>query len=232
MSNQGVLQKDGTRCRKGINCKRHGWRTQGTTWKEAKSTVPRPKDLSSYYDEGLDDLTEYAAHCGFKGKMKPPYWSDSAVTYGLGEIECDNETSLIVGASGLYSAPRLSRLPLEIWLVKNGEPVGVLRIFAQRTDEPVTEMTQETTITCVEVKPEHRGKGYAMEMVRLTEKHLINSTIHSGGHYTPEGAAALKGKLPYTKQALAEKDYGGLGIGVHFRTMSFIESWNDFFLKL
>jgi len=234
MSTRGVLQKDGTYCRKGSACRRHGSGNTSiiTNWQEVKSSATRPTDLSDYYDETFSDLKKHLGSCGFKGEIKAPYWNDEAVTYELGEIECSPDTSLLVSSPTLHqpwaSPPRNI---FEVWLVKNGETVGMIKIYAQKIDEPVTDFTQETTISCIEVKPEHRGKKYSQELVSLVEKHLISTKIHSGGHYTPEGYKAMNGKLPYTRQALEEKNYGGLGIGVHFRTMTFIESWDSFFLK-
>lgn len=231
MNSKGVLQPDGTRCRKGATCKRHG-SLSGNSWAHMKKQVPRPPNLSNYYDEELADLSAHLTEVGFTGVLKHPYWNDEAVTQCLGEVECSPDVSLLVRAPSMYYFHmNLPRNVLELWLVEKGETVGVLKIMAQKINQPITEVTPETIVSCIEIKPSYRGKGKAGELLRLAEEHVVSTRIHSGGHYTPEGEKFLAGKLPYTRQALAEKDWGGLGIGVHFNSMSFVDNWEKFYLK-
>ncbi len=253
MSNaKGVLQKDGTYCRKGASCKRHGSGAiapeqkivelqnqinslldtapkKRLTWFEKKALVKKPKWATEQEEaETIERETKFYSQTGLKSPLKIPYWHKHAADYGYMEIECDKETSLLIDPKNRWNNTGKRRRHT-LWLIKNGKPVAMLSYLVSTPD--AGDWWSEATVGDIETHPDHRGKGYSTEIIRLAEKHLLDQQLHSGGHYTPEGEKFLKGKLPYTKQALHEDEMSKQfefmyrGIGVHFRSMTFIEDW-------
>lgn len=117
-----------------------------------------------------------------------------------------------------------------MWLVKDGVAVTMMRLLTSPHDK--RDYYPETVLCDVETRGSYRGNGYALETVKLAEKYVVDQKIHTNGHYTPEGFKALDGKLPYTKEAVDADSRAlkfGLSreIGVHYRSMNFVEDWDE-----
>lgn len=254
-SARGILQQDGTYCRKGANCKRHGFTVASSSQKVVElqqqinsllSTSQTPKKRLSWFEkkalakkpdwatvkheeETIANETAYYKQTGLKSELKVPYWHPTAADYDYLEIECDEKTSLLIDPKDRWNNSGRRRRHT-LWMVKEGKTVAMISYLVSTPD--AGEWWSEATIGDIETNPEHRGKGYSTEIIRLAEKHLLNEKIHSGGHYTPEGNKFLRGKLPYTKQALFEEEQSkkyefSKGIGVHFSSMSFVHDWKN-----
>lgn len=91
------------------------------------------------------------------------------------------------------------------WMYKQGKPVAMLKFSTYKKDYKFPNHPSalpESIINTVEVHPDHSGNGYALAIIREIENNVLGGRlIHSGGSYTPEGRAALGGKLPYTEEA-------------------------------
>lgn len=120
------------------------------------------------------------------------------------------------------------------WLLKDDVPVAMVRYGAYREDyEGTRGNPNECSMADIETREELRGRGYGMEVIRMTEKLILGGRlIHSGGSYTPEGRAALGGKLPYTQMAHTYDHKKTLAEGkipeASYRSMTFIHDWDDF----
>ena len=254
-SARGILQADGTYCRKGANCKRHGSISTSSgqkvtelqqqissllsatktpkkrlSWFEKKTLVKKPEWATPEREEEvIKEETAYYKQTGLKSSLKIPYWHPTAANYDYLEIECDNKTSLLIDPKNRWNNFG-SRRRHTLWLVKEGKTVAMLSYLVSTPD--AGERWEEATVGDIETNPEHRGKGYSTEIIRLAENYLLDQKLHSGGHYTPEGEKFLKGKLPYTKQALFDEEQSkkyefSKGIGVHFNSMSFVDDWKN-----
>lgn len=242
---KGVLQKDGTYCYSGATCKKHGTKNQvtqlnqkidslftkqETNWRKPLKNIYK-NIAKKYYLEDLESTQKALEETGLKQTLTLPDWNENALNADLAELKIDNNTSLLIQKSyGLHERRRIT-----VWMVEKGQTVSMLQ-FLISPDKKSQKYWGEAVIGSIEVKPGEQGKGYAMKTIKTVENHLINQKIHSGGHYTPEGEKALRGKLPFTKRALEEQKESEIfehrkGIGVHFKSMTFIEDWDSFWIK-
>lgn len=224
---KGVKQPDGSVCYTGPSCSRHGAHNR---WVEMKSTAAPPDWWEESYNDELQGTENFLKETGLSAKAKHPWWHETALRYGFVEIECDSATSLLVKPDDMHSGFASSRRSITVWLVKNGVTVTMMRFLTSPPEK--RDYYPETVLCDVETRENHRGNGYALEAVKLAEKHVVDQQIHTNGHYTPEGFSALDGKLPYTKEAvtadsIAIKMGTRREIGVHYRSMNFVHDWDE-----
>lgn len=249
-----VRMPDGTICRKGATCKRHGTKntsesiTQRTQELETKigsllknvsaTTTPedkasRPEWWSEYHEQNFGYKVQVFQQFGLKEASVPTFY-EPATRGGYISVNTDDDnTKLFVNTDGIY-AIQGHKYYCRAWMYKDGKPVAMLR-FATYPLDYVPEDTRfpyvESVICDIEVRKEYTGNGYAMEVIRHVEKNILaGRLIHSGGHYTPEGEKSLGGKLPYT--AAAKYEYKkvfarGEIPKSSFDSMEFVHDWDD-----
>jgi GNAT superfamily N-acetyltransferase len=245
-----IKMPDGTVCRTGPNCKRHGGakldKSQGKAQKlqskidslfnsmetDAKE-LPLPDWWDDYQQKRFDNQVEVFKQFGLKSASVPTF-HDSAMRHGYISVDTgDKDTKIIVDKDGTY-AKQGEKYYCRAWMYKHGKPVAMLRFAtypANYTPPEGTYPYTESVICDIEVRPESLGKGYGMEIIRNVEKNILTGRlIHSGGHYTPEGEKYLGGKLPYTNEAKHEykKVFADNKTPESsYRSMKFVHDWEE-----
>ena len=125
-----------------------------------------------------------------------------------------SDTETIVIEDNIYNYNR-KRKSFTAWLQVNGKNVAMLRylIGGQEYDLP--------TICDIEVRESERGNGYAMRIIRLIEKHIVEGALYTSGGFTPEGLVAFGGKIPicpWEDQTPKAK----------YSSMNFVHDWDAF----
>ena len=249
----GTLMPDGSRCRKGANCKRHNG-----AGKHAASTVkaqqiqtklndlfdnlstapkettnpPLPEWWDDYSQRNFGYKKEIIQRLGLKDAYVPTF-HENAVRYGyLGVETGDKDTQLVVDTDGSYYKSG-EKYYCRAWMYKKGKPVAMLRFatYPQGYTPPANEYQYIESVVCdIEVNPEHRGNNYGIEIIRQVEKNIIaGKQLHSGGGYTPEGRKAFGNILPHTHDAKMQyrEDFeAGKIPEPSYRSMNFVHDWD------
>ena len=246
---KAIKMPDGSVCRTGPSCKRHGGKALygNVEVEQARSKLealfgnmaeeiiepPLPEWWNDYQQKRLDNQVEAFKQFGLK-KASAPTFHDSAMRQGYISVDTgDKNTKLIVDKDGMY-AKHGEKYYCRAWMYKHGKPVAMLRFATYPTSYIPPEGTypyNESVICDIEVRPESLGKGYGMEIIRNVEKNILaGRLIHSGGHYTPEGEKYLSGKLPYTTEA--KREYKKVFADnktpdSSFSSMKFVHDWEE-----
>lgn len=98
------------------------------------------------------------------------------------------------------------------WLIVDGIPVAFLHLLGKKDYEGML------CVCSVEVREGYTGKGYAKALMSMTAEKL-GQVLGTNGSFTPEGFAALNGKLPLLpKHSAPEKP--------KFESMTFVRDWD------
>lgn len=253
---KATILPDGTRCYTGPTCKRHGvaaqaasntvkaqtlrteinallTKTATTVEETVEVALPLPEWWNDYQQQQYENKVQIFKQFGLKNAKVPTFY-EPAMQYGYIQVDTgDENTQLIVDTDGPY-AKQGENYFCRAWMYKNGKPVAMLRFatYAENYTPPEGSYPHvESTICDVEVRKEHNGNGYSMEIIRQVEKNVLGGRlIHSGGSYTPEGYKALGGKLPYTHTAkyLYKKVFAeGKIPESSFGSMEFVHDWDN-----
>lgn len=104
------------------------------------------------------------------------------------------------------------------WLLEDGIAVAYLSLIM--VDEYFTGDTEPTLLLCdIEVREEYRRQGYSKEIIEHANEHF-GMQVMTTGSYTPEGLAALKGRVPLARGSKEDEDKPS------FRSMNFVEDWS------
>lgn len=133
---------------------------------------------------------------------------------GMGGIAVTGEEHLIVESTD-YSYP-VSRKRFTSWFVLNGVPVGMIHFLMGGNEVPV--------LCDIEIREEYRGRGLSRRFVSLLEEFVVEGTLYTSGHYTPEGFRSLSSWLPLKPDAA---EYGDTA-AIYFRSMNFVTNWDNF----
>lgn len=103
------------------------------------------------------------------------------------------------------------------WLLVDGIEVAYLSVML--VDEYFTGDTTPTLLLCdIEVREEYRRQGYSKEIIKAVSEHFGQQVLTTGS-YTPEGLAALKGRVPLARGSKEDNTKPS------FRSMNFVEDW-------
>lgn len=104
------------------------------------------------------------------------------------------------------------------WLLVDGIEVAYLNLMM--VDEYFTGDTEPTLLLCdIEVREEYRRQGYSKEIIKQANEHF-GMPVLTTGSYTPEGLAALKGRIPLARGSKEDDQEPS------FRSMTFVEDWD------
>lgn len=172
-------------------------------------------------------------------QVNPVHWHKTADLKGYVEVSTDTSDTQVIVHVESGGDPKYT---CRAWMYKHGQPVAMLKFSTYEqgyTFPQAPSLTPESIINTVEVHPEHSGNGYSLAIIREVEKNVLGGRlIHSGGSYTPEGRAALGGKLPYTAEAKRDQEISsrynpGVKVGdiptSTFDSMRFVGDWDTLY---
>lgn len=119
------------------------------------------------------------------------------------------ETKLILEERNLYYRSWMA------WLLVDGVPVSFMRLMEKDSYEGFV------CLCTIETRPGYQRKGYAKEIIRLAEEALGKKLAFSDG-FTPEGFAALCGKIPMLPHYEAPTK-------PNYESMTFVEDWDKMY---
>lgn len=120
---------------------------------------------------------------------------------------------------------------LQSWLILEGTPVAYVSLYLGKNPTGQLPDVRETVIGSLEVREGYRGQKLSFHLAMLLQDYT-GHTIHSSGHYTPEGFRSMAGLFPYTRETLerdeANKASGSKAeqIGVWFDSTNFVKDWD------
>lgn len=208
---------DGTVCRTGPTCKRHGRSarqaelagkiadlldqiTPTSMVEQPKETVEQVKALPHLSD--VVDVTEVRPGAFL---IRTQSWRDKP---GYGSSSYQSWTT---------------------WYREDRKTIGMMKVsrkdFSEEDQKRWNLPACEYVLCDVEVVESARGRGVAMQMVKDTEKAGLTegNAVHTTGNYTPEGFRSLGGKLPLSKY-----DSNRRGHVQSFNSMTFVHDWEKF----
>jgi len=131
-----------------------------------------------------------------------------------------NESESIVVEGSFYNYNR-SRKSYVAWLFVDSKPVGMIRYLIGGSEYDVP------CLCDIEIRKEARGKGLGVHFIKLLEEHIINGTLYTSGHYTPEGFRSLSPHLPLLPQSV---EWGEEPMKC-FNSMTFVQDFDALRVK-
>lgn len=101
----------------------------------------------------------------------------------------------------------------QAWLIVDETPVAFLHLLGKKEYEGAL------CVCSVEVREGHERKGYAKKLMSMAAEEL-GQTLATNGSFTPEGFAALNGKLPLLPKHVAPEK-------PKFESMTFVRDWDE-----
>jgi hypothetical protein len=124
----------------------------------------------------------------------------------------------IVIEDSLYNYNR-SRKSFTAWFQVNGINAGMIRFLVGGNDV--------ATICDIEIRKEFRGQKLSVHCIRLLEELVVEDTLYTSGHYTPEGFRSLSDNVPLLPYAASQGEIPT----IDYKSMSFVHDWDSYQLQ-
>lgn len=121
---------------------------------------------------------------------------------------------------------RWSNNMIDTFMLVDGVPVAYLCYFPHGDRHVAEGETKGLALCDIEVHPDHRGKGYAKEIIKQVQDSEGGKTLYTSGSYTPTGYSRLVQNgnplLPMLESSVRFGDTHA----VRFDDMTFVRDWD------